>query len=170
MHMKKKWLWIPVGFLVVMAGAGCCVGDVDSAAESQTKTTQLLADEEVVDRYFEDWLEDTQEQTAPQEEQTEPVEDAPPSPSEETKPLPTESQGETEDVDMQAPVVGSLRYEAYLAMSAQERQAYMESFPTPQEAMLWYENAKKAYDESRDIIDIGGGDVDLGDVMESLGK
>ena len=86
-------------------------------------------------------------------EQTKPSE--PPAPSEATEPEEAHKQ---------------LTFAEYLALDAAGRQAYVESFSSMEEAMLWYATAQKEYEESQDKIDISGGNIDLGDIIEGMGK
>ncbi|MBP3587967.1 MAG: S-layer homology domain-containing protein [Clostridia bacterium] len=64
----------------------------------------------------------------------------------------------------------ALAYEAYMAMTPAEQQAYFESFANPADFFTWHNNAKAEYDASKDDIEIGaGGSIDLGDIVNGKG-
>ena len=125
-----------------------------TAATQATQATQSGAQGET-----------TPKPTEAQKEETKPTEPA--APSESTKP--TQS---TEPTESTKPSGGHtlLTFEEYLALDASGRQAYVESFSSMEEAMLWYATAQKEYEESQDKIDISGGNIDLGQIQGSLGK
>ena len=55
-------------------------------------------------------------------------------------------------------------YEEYLAMTADEQEAFCDSFASPSEFILWHKEAKAKYDEEHKTPEIGG-DVDLEDLL-----
>lgn len=179
--MRKKTLWIAaIAVCLAMALCGCFAEkQVEPSVSSRSETAQP-AGTDGGDALVEDWGDDPQDQTDAAPMETEPtvaqVETAPSSGAE-TVPSgenaatqPTVGTEETEPPDATEASTEELSYEAYLALSAAERQAYVESFPSMEEAMLWYESAKKAYEESQENIEITGGNVDLGDILDGMGE
>ena len=73
-----------------------------------------------------------------------------------TEPLPTDPEtGET-----------YVSYEAYNNMSPAEQVEYFNTFPSMEEFVKWYNEAKAKYDEEHGAIEIGGdGTIDLGDII-----
>ena len=58
-------------------------------------------------------------------------------------------------------------YEAYMALSPEEQQAYFLSFSSYTDFFAWFNAAKDAYEALQDRIEIGGdGNVDIGDLIE----
>lgn len=58
-------------------------------------------------------------------------------------------------------------YEAYIALSPEEQQAYFLSFSSYTDFFAWFNDAKDAYEALQDRIEIGGdGNVDIGDLIE----
>lgn len=58
----------------------------------------------------------------------------------------------------------SLTYEEYNAMSSSEQQAFFDSFDDPAEFFEWYQEAKAEYDEAHPDIEVGNGEIDLGNI------
>lgn len=84
-----------------------------------------------------------------------------------TAPAETTAPDETTEPD-QEPESNDLaaQYARYLAMTPEEQQAFYESFASPDAFFAWYDSAKAAYEANQDVVDIQGGDVDLGDLMD----
>lgn len=55
-------------------------------------------------------------------------------------------------------------YRTFQDMTPDQQQAYMESFPSIDEFFDWYEQAKKEYEEANPPIEVGDGNIDLGDL------
>ena len=60
---------------------------------------------------------------------------------------------------------GEMTYEKFMALSAAEQQAFMNSFPTIEAFFEWFNAAKEAYEASRNEIEIGDGSFDIGDLI-----
>lgn len=56
-------------------------------------------------------------------------------------------------------------YEAYNSMTPAEQMAYYNQFPSMEAFVRWYNDAKAEYDEEHGAIDVGDGDIDLGDII-----
>ena len=166
--MKRNGLLMVVIALVLSAFLCACAKEVEEniAGTSNTQGTNPTSESVQWEPVPEDA---TVQPAAGTEESTQPVspETKPGVETEQTKPsepsAPSES-AKPDDTHKQ------LTFAEYLTLDAAGRQAYVESFPSMEEAMLWYESAKKAYDESKDTIDISGGSIDLGDIIDGMGK
>lgn len=181
--MKKKYVLLLAKILTIALLLPAC----SLAIEEETKehflpgSTQNITqntDDSMVEKWPDVVTEQPSNDEGSQQPATGPEESIPPVSSEtkpgvekeETKPEVDTQPSETTPTDAEQHKPGSMTYKEYLTLSAEERQAYVESFPSMEEAMLWYEDAKKAYDESKDNIDISGGNIDLGDIIEGMGK
>ncbi len=101
------------------------------------------------------------ESTKPKEtepEETKPQETKP----EETQPAATEP-GETQ------PDAGEdkVTYEEYNDMSPEEQVAFFNQFASMEDFVAWYNQAKAEYEEENGAIDVGDGNIDLGDLGKS---
>ena len=57
-----------------------------------------------------------------------------------------------------------LTYEEYNALSAEEQEAYFNSFDTIEDFFAWYNKAKAEYEASQDYTEIGGdGNLNIGE-------
>ena len=144
-----------------------------TVSEGTMETLEEPYDPQVAD----DWQEDTNDKTKPEEtkpeetkpeetkpEETKPEETKPEETKpEETKPEETKPQ-ETKPVETQPKDPLAEEYAAYLRMSPAEQQAFFESFDSPDAFFNWYNTAKAAYDASEHYIDISGGNVNLGEL------
>lgn len=59
----------------------------------------------------------------------------------------------------------SLTFDQYQNLSSADQQAYFESFDTMEAFLAWYDAAMKEYEESKNVVEIAGGAVDLGELM-----
>ena len=51
-------------------------------------------------------------------------------------------------------------------LTAEEQQAYFETFASIEDYFVWYNAAKQEYEDKKDKVDIGGdGNVDIGDII-----
>lgn len=57
-------------------------------------------------------------------------------------------------------------YEAYLAMSAAEQEAYMDSFASPKDFISWSRNAEAEHAAHNTVTNVTGGDLDIGDFID----
>lgn len=76
-----------------------------------------------------------------------------------TEPKPTEP-GATEPEDG----IHYVSYEEYNNMTPAEQVAYYNQFPSMEAFVQWYNEAKAEYDREHGAIDVGDGDIDLGDI------
>lgn len=60
---------------------------------------------------------------------------------------------------------GELTWEAYEALTVEQKQAYFLSFADPMDFFTWQTAAKAAYDAAHPAIDVGSGSVDLGELL-----
>ena len=57
-----------------------------------------------------------------------------------------------------------MTYEEYNALSAEEQEAYFNSFDTVDDFFVWYNKAKQEYEANQDYIEVGGdGNINIGD-------
>lgn len=60
----------------------------------------------------------------------------------------------------------NMTYEEFMDLTAEEQQAYFETFVSIEDYFAWYNAAKQEYEENKDKVDIGGdGNVDIGDII-----
>ena len=104
---------------------------------------------------------DTEDDPAanPSEEPTTPSE--PDKPTEPT--APTESETPTEPTVPSEPA--STSFEQYNAMSPEEQYAFFCTFSSMEDFVAWYNNAKAEYEAAHPGIDIGDGNIDIGDII-----
>ncbi len=74
--------------------------------------------------------------------------------------------GVTEGTDAPVKDKWSVTYEEYNAMSGKEQEAFYNSFDNAGDYFKWHKAAKKAYEDSKNDIVIGGdGSIDLGEIL-----
>lgn len=78
-----------------------------------------------------------------------------------TEPKPTEP-GATEPEGG----ITYVSYEEYNNMTPAEQVAYYNQFPSIEAFVQWYNEAKAEYDKEHGAIDVGDGDIDLGDIIK----
>jgi hypothetical protein len=61
------------------------------------------------------------------------------------------------------------QYERYLEMSASEQEAFIKSFDSVVDFVMWYNRAKDEYDRLHPDIEIGDGVIDGSDILDQLG-
>ena len=59
----------------------------------------------------------------------------------------------------------SVTYEQYQAMSGDEQYAYFNTFGSVEDFFAWYNAAKATYEKENPSIEIGGGSIDLGEII-----
>lgn len=60
---------------------------------------------------------------------------------------------------------GGVTYADYIAMTPAQQQAYFESFSSLDAYTKWYNDAKAEYEANNESIEIEGGNVNLGDIV-----
>lgn len=108
---------------------------------------------------------DFDDETVPTEteDQTEPT----------TKPTNPADPTDTVEPETTAPTVAptqptaqdQMDYEKFHNMSARKQQAFMESFDSLDQFFAWYNQAKAAYEAANPPIDVGDGNIDMGDLI-----
>ena len=100
------------------------------------------------------------------------------SPTEETKaPAATEDPKENQDATTEATEPSApeysdtklSQYEWYQELSGEEQVAYMNSFDSVADFFAWYNAAKDEYEKQNPSVEIGGGSIDLGDIIGGKG-
>lgn len=138
-----------------IAPTGEMVETAPPAAEGDTQTEPGNADPEIKEP-TESVTEGVPAETkpAPTEEPTEAPTEAP------TEPKPTgpddyDNTGSNIGASTEPVLTGDSEYEKYMNMSAEDQEAYFNSFSSPAEFFDWYNKAKEEYEESRDVIEVG---------------
>lgn len=103
-----------------------------------------------------------EKETSAAEETTTPTEAGPPEETQNTTPEETEA---TEP----APAVTNMTYERYCSLSGEEQMAYMQTFDSLADFFDWYNAAKEAYEKENPGIEIGDGNIDLGEIAGGKG-
>lgn len=57
-------------------------------------------------------------------------------------------------------------YERFLKMTSDEQRDYVDSFPDMDAFFKWYNASKQAYDKQHPPIDVGDGNINIGDIIE----
>lgn len=80
---------------------------------------------------------------------------------------PTESKAET-TAPTEAPASESCgcAYEAFLAMSGAEQEAYMNTFPSPLDFIAWCKEAEAEHASHTNVITVTGNELDLSDYID----
>ena len=80
---------------------------------------------------------------------------------------PTESKNET-SAPTEAPASESCgcAYEAFLAMSGAEQEAYMNTFPSPLDFIAWCKEAEAEHASHTNVITVTGNELDLSDYID----
>ena len=175
--MKNKLLiFILTATLFILAGCGKQAAEVLSAQETETTTettTEVTIEPNVTeesipgveDSIFDDETEPSQE-TEP--EATEPDTTEP----EETDPegsAGTEGSEPTEEAPSTEPSQPSgeteTEYQRFQNMSAADQQSFMDTFDSIEAFFEWYNNAKAEHEAANPPIDVGDGNIDIGDIM-----
>lgn len=145
-------------------------------AEETTVATTEATIPGLEDSIFDEETEETTEATEKTEETEETEETAPPEQdnTKPTKPKPTETEpaetdpAETEPTEAEptVPSVEEMDYETFQKLSPAEQQAFVESFDSIEEFFAWYNAAKEAYEKANAPIEVGGGAIDIGAIVE----
>ena len=61
---------------------------------------------------------------------------------------------------------GSMTYEKYVSMPAEDQQAYFETFDDPEDFFDWYNAEKEKYEQAHQGEEITDGSIDLGDYID----
>ena len=108
------------------------------------------------------------------DDETEPAEtEAPTETTESTEPAETTEDTETtEPVESEATTPSTepaqpqqMDYMTFQNLSGAEQQAYMESFASLEQFFAWYNQAKEEYEAANPPIDVGDGNIDIGDLL-----
>lgn len=94
--------------------------------------------------------------TQPSDGPTDPVETQPTDPALD----PTEPTEPTEPIDY-----SSMDYETYMSLSSKEQEAFQDSFDSLTDFIKWFNAAKAEYDAQEPTIDMGDGNIDIGDLI-----
>lgn len=166
--MNKRLLSLLLAALMLLALAACKSEEAPAATtEAPVPTTfpdvpgvMLVPDD------FWDETEPAKEETvseeteaAEQTELTEPTEEQPAETVPETS-VPAEP-AET--------VAKTTEYEWFHALSGEEQEAYMDSFDSIAAFFEWYNAAKAEYEELHPSIEVGDGNIDLGQIIGGKG-
>ena len=100
--------------------------------------------------------------TQPSDGPTDPVETQPTDPAlDPTEPTdPTDPTEPTEPIDY-----SSMDYETYMSLSSKEQEAFQDSFDSLTDFIKWFNAAKAEYDAQEPTIDMGDGNIDIGDLI-----
>lgn len=170
LFMNKKWIALAVIVLLLALGLVSCLVMNAGTPESPEETATSVQTEDAVKETEEvtfpegEGIEDTDEEELP-EETTKATENTKATESTEATTQPTEESTTkpTETVPQDDPAVTA--YEAYLAMSPEEQQAFFESFSSPEAFIAWFNTAKAEYDAKNKTVDGKNGEINIGDYM-----
>lgn len=117
-------------------------------------------------------MEPTEQTAVTEPAETKPAETQPEEvkPTEPTEPKPTgpdeyDNTGSNIGSSTEPVLTGDSEYERYMNMSAEDQEAYFNSFASPAEFFDWYNKAKQEYEDSRNVIEVGpDATIDLGNI------
>ena len=81
-----------------------------------------------------------------------------------TEPKPTEPKPTEPGATEPEGGINYVSYEEYNNMTPAEQLAYYNQFPSMEAFVQWYNEAKAEYDKEHGAIDVGDGNIDLGDI------
>ena len=77
----------------------------------------------------------------------------------------TDDADKEDDKNEDEDTVKPMTYKAYTELSSEDQQAYFNSFASIEDFFLWYNEAKRIYDEEQDRVVIDGNNGNLGDII-----
>lgn len=150
--MKKyTWLWVAACMLALLL-VGCATETTEPIREQTEGTEATTTMSGLEDSIFDDpTFQELEPSVNVVQDTTVPEETTAETQNGTTAPAtaPTVAEGET------------LSYEAWLKLTPKEQRLYQESFKDIEAFYVWYDAAKKAYEEANPPIEIGGGTVDM---------
>ncbi len=160
--MNRSVIILLLAALMLLTLAACKTVDVPVASTQENISGAVTIPEEFLD------------ETAPSGEETlagenaEVTEEAAETEAEEE---PEETTAATEEAtEVPTETVAKLtEFEWYNALSGEEQMAYMESFDSLAAFFDWYNAAKDEYEQLHPSIEIGNGEIDLGDLLGGNG-
>ena len=167
--MKKRLVILIVAALLLMALAACKKDEAPAGTVAESVPGAVTIPEgfwETAETTPEETeaAEETGEAAAttePAQEETEPTSAG----QEETEP----SSPEQETVKPTEPAANVTGYEWYNNLSGDEQMAFMESFDSIAAFFDWYNAEKAEYERQNPNIEIGDGNIDLGDLIGGNG-
>lgn len=150
----KKFTWLCVAVCLLALLCAGCAGETQEVTQ-QTGTTQDTTNlPGLEDSIFDDPTYEAYQPSLKVEQDTTAAED----PADD----PTSEQTTTEDATAPSTSEGeTLSYEAWMKLTPKEQRLYQESFASIEKFYVWYDAAKKAYEEANPPIEIEGGTIDL---------
>lgn len=82
-----------------------------------------------------------------------------------TEPTPTEPVQSEPGATVPEDGINQVSYETYSNMTPAEQMAFYNQFTSMEAFVQWYNEAKAEYDREHGAIDVGDGDIDLGDII-----
>ena len=164
--MNRRIMAMLLAAVMLLTLAACNKNENEPAATTESTGEIISAAIEIPENFF--------DQTKPAEEETvvPETEAAAEVPAETTAPEVTEeAPSATEETTAKptAPAVTVTEYEWYNALSGEEQMAFMETFDSMAAFFDWYNAAKAEYEQLHPSIDIGDGNIDLGDLIGGNG-
>lgn len=149
---------------------------ITEAVEKEEKSTTSVVENKEdpeLSNGVEEWEEDDDTKAIAPSTATTPT--PPTTKPQETKPQATKPQ-ETKPQETTPPETVPVKpdgtkvsFEQYNNMSSADQQAFFESFENVDAYLAWYDAALKEYENSKNVIEIAGGSVDLGELMQKEG-
>lgn len=164
--MNRRIMTMLLAAVMLLTLAACNKNGNETAATAESTEEIISAAIEIPENFF--------DQTKPAEEETviPEAEAATEATAESTVPEVTEEvPAATEETTAKptAPAVTVTEYEWYNALSGEEQMAFMETFDSMAAFFDWYNAAKAEYERLHPSIDIGDGNIDLGDLIGGNG-
>ena len=175
--MNKRVL-VLLFVLILLLCAGCkknttAPGETTDPAENSTGVQETAAPTEIIENLpgtaqnildpdgFEDETEAT-EPSVPDPENQDPEQEATTQPEDNPS---TEPESANPDTTEPSSNVAHVTYEEYVSMTPEEQLAFYNQFASMEDFVKWYNEAKVAYEEENGAIDVGDGNIDMGDII-----
>ena len=171
----KRILVLMLVFVLLASGCGAKNAIVDNTASETIAEVPATTEKSVPgveDSEFSEETKPTETETQTEAtEVTEPTEATEPSkpnentePSKPTDPVEPETTAPTTE-PTEPPAPAQMDYMTFQNMSAADQQAYMATFGGLDQFFAWYNQAKADYEAANPPIDVGDGNVDIGDLI-----
>lgn len=158
--MNKRYVCLLLAALMLLTLAACKTEEAAPAASTTETVPGAIA---IPEEFLNETTATSPEETLA-EENTEATED-----TAETEPEEETTAATEEATEAPTDAAKLTEFEWYNALSGEEQMAYMESFDSMAAFFDWYNAAKAEYEQLHPSIEIGNGEIDIGDLIGGNG-